>query len=224
MKIIKNTNNKYSIDEKGNIYCLYKKRNNVTIAKQNKIITPYLNNSGLVIVSLILDNKTLKPSIIHLMCEYFNIVEPDKYHRYVPYNVDGNVFNCSLNNICFKRVFLKEYKYYPYYFGNTKICGNCGKEKSINNFRLIEKTYRNICNRCRKIQEYKLTKKRSNSVYNEYHKNYDKQYRQKLNSSYLACSLRISVKELTQELETIAIKKITLHRDVKNIKNNKSNS
>ena len=168
-KFIPNTNKKYAVDSSGNVWCLYRRNKNGVFLKTKKLLAKCFTNLKNkkcinVAVTLFLNNGERKRiNVNSLMIHTFKLKQPDQLRRYKPYNIDGNVFNNSIENIGFKPELISEFSFYPTCtyneFGEvvSKTCVSCGKDIDIKEYTVAYKhndkqTLRNKCNSCRSKQ------------------------------------------------------------------------
>jgi hypothetical protein len=118
-----------------------------------------------------MDGKVKQAFVNTLMRDYFNITPPDKHHRYVLRCIDNNNKNNSLGNLKYEIFTEATHRYKPeaFHVGKrilNKRCGCCGEIKKPSCFgfssvpthkgsRSKQKTYRNICEKCRAKDNWK---------------------------------------------------------------------
>lgn len=254
MKIfIPNTKKRYSINEKGVIYSHYRYFKNSKIYYRKIIVKKHISqNINSVLVSLFFGKKRKDIYINTLMINLFKLKLPDKYHFYDLKQKDGNIFNHNIKNLEYKIRLNRKYKFYPQPFYNKngriihKICGNCGKRKIISNFNLQNvygenrenhKTFRNICESCRTIQNWnhiksdiklllKVAKRSSEWAKSKegkkYYSNYDKkrkEYNKKyITNEYIRGISHLKKDEITPQLIELITKQVQLKRLINNLK------
>lgn len=256
---IPKTDKRYSISSNGIVFCNYRFSNNGQKFYKKAVVKKYLLNkvSKTACVSLQIgkwsaSNRMKAFYLNTLMEKCFNLRPPDKFHFYDLRFKDGDCFNVSLNNLEY-RIRMEtdsKYRFYPKPIYNQrgkiirKICACCGAEKDIDAFQLQapkeegqNKTYRNICEKCRSSIQWKTVKsnperfarnkrhvekwaksKEGQKYYKKYRRVYCKNQVETLHPHYIASCLRIRQSELTPTLLQISRKKILLSRTIKPLK------
>lgn len=173
---IENTNDRYSINENGEIHSHYRFLNNGKRTERLYKCVVYACQRG-VRASIIYNNEKRTKSVFisTLMIKYFNLTPPDNFHLYELSHKDGNKLNFSLSNIEYKIRLTNEHNFYPQPFYKngkivSKICGQCGEKIDIKHFTLQsldikskKRTYRNTCNFCRNKNNWHLKKTNKSS-------------------------------------------------------------
>jgi hypothetical protein len=212
---IENTDERYSINENGEIHSHYRFQNNGKKRYRLLKCTIYECQRG-IRASIIFKNekktKTVFPST--LMIKYFNLITPDNFHLYDLYHKDGNKLNFALSNIEYRIKLISDCNFYPQPFlvDNkivSKICGQCGENISIDNFTLQtldkkskKRTYRNTCNLCRNKNNWERikTNKSSKEKYLIQHKKWKESEKGKLYyAEYQKEESRFNVQNITDK-------------------------
>lgn len=99
-KIIPNTNDCYSCDEFGNIKSndrwIYNQGSNKTYFLEGKILSPYINNKGYLMVDLRINNKTVR-CLVHRLVAITFIPNPNNYP--IINHKNNNPLDCSVDNL-----------------------------------------------------------------------------------------------------------------------------
>ena len=157
---------RYSINKKGEVFCLYRVLKNSNILKQKIKLAKNIKNRKSCIVSLMRpDGKVRAITVNTLMCLVYGLNPPDKNHQYKLLYKDGNHFNNSIDNLIWVIHTRVDYNFTPQCTHKngaiiSKRCGNCGDYKSISNYTYscnpnhknansLKFCYRNQCEQCR---------------------------------------------------------------------------
>lgn len=191
----------------------------------NKIVTPFKNSRGF---GVCFGGK--KQILTTVLINHYNLVPPDNNFTYYLKFKNG-LFDFSLSNLKWvnRKKSMEQFNEDNKIVG--KICSCCKENKKIEDFsKETGNNYRNECNKC-KYQKYKrFLKENLEKLQNfkticnnwnktkkgkEYHKLYDKKYRDDLKKGYIATSLKMSVKDIPNSFYQLKKQQILLTRKLK---------
>lgn len=176
---IKGFDDRYSIREDGNVIRHYLIRNDKKVYK-DIVVNKYIPNKSVnycVVLSKPRQEHGKDVLLSKLMIEYFNLKTPDDSHTYKLHFRDNDKSNYSLENIYFDLDIKKDYSFYPKVFHEgrdviSKVCGNCGEHKVINNFRQSKLGYYlHVCKTCWRKFNDKPSRDKAHRIIREQLKN-----------------------------------------------------
>jgi len=220
-----NDTKQYKITSEGKVFSMYRFLKGGKKLKRKIELKP--NGVNIAKLIIYINGKQKSVYLKGLMIKYFKLLPPDNYHQYILNNKNGDILDCSLNNLEWKINLKKKSLYYPEAFYNKKrkiiekICKTCGVRQKIAQFNLqrgqkYTQTYFNHCISCEK----KVNKNRQ-FLYSrtkhgkKYSKEKTKEYVEKMETSYLLRCLRFNRSEVTPQLLNLQKKKLCLSRKLK---------
>lgn len=246
--IIKRSRNRYSIREDGVLFSNYTYIRGKRVDKRVKKAILHSNPKSISShVEIYIEAKLKRVSMIKLMEEYFKLKTPDDNHRYIPFYIDGDNLNNSVDNIGYKILLNKDWRFTPKITHKgrkviSKRCCNCGDTKRVSEFQLLSKsnTYTNYCETCRNIQNYKRIKSDTNKYkqhtersskfrysekgkeyYGAYKKPYDDNYREGIKDGYLNNLIKrrgLNPDTFNEEMKDVLKLSVMIDRHIKSIK------